>query len=259
MLSLSISIFSAVPSISIVVFSSVIPLSSEITCPPVKIAISSSIAFLRSPNPGALTAATFSEPLIRFTTKVPNASPSTSSAIIKRPLLDCATGSRIGINSFIDEIFFSQIKIIGSSISVIIFSVLVTKYGDKYPLSNCIPSTVFTSVSIPLASSTVMTPSFPTSFIDFAISAPMASSLLAEIVAICSILLLSEPTSFESFLRFATTSFTALSIPLLRSIGLAPAATFFKPAPIIACARTVAVVVPSPAISAVFDATSFTI
>ena len=52
---------------------------------------------------------------------------------------------------------------------------------------------------------------------------------------------------------------TALSIPLFKSIGLAPAATFFKPFDIIACANTVAEVVPSPARSFVFEATSLTI
>ena len=41
-------------------------------------------------------------------------------------------------------------------------------------------------------------------------------------------------------------------------IGLAPAAKFFIPALTIACARTVAVVVPSPATSLVFVATSLT-
>ena len=84
MLSLSIVTFSAVPSISIVVFSSLNPLSSEITVPPVRIAISSSIAFLLSPNPGALTAAIFKAPLSLFTTRVASASPSTSSAITRR-------------------------------------------------------------------------------------------------------------------------------------------------------------------------------
>ena len=87
-LSLSISIFSQVPNISRVAFSILKPLSSEITVPPVKIAISSSIAFLLSPNPGAFTAAIFSEPLILFTTKVANASPSTSSAIINNGFPD---------------------------------------------------------------------------------------------------------------------------------------------------------------------------
>ena len=66
------------------------------TCPPVRIAISSSIAFLLSPKPGALTAATFSPPLNLLTTSVARASPSISSAIIKRGLLDCATDSKIG-------------------------------------------------------------------------------------------------------------------------------------------------------------------
>ena len=88
MLSLSIVTFSAVPNISIVVFSKVKPLSSEITVPPVKIAISSSIAFLLSPNPGALTAAIFNEPLSLFTTRVARASPSMSSAIIRSGLPD---------------------------------------------------------------------------------------------------------------------------------------------------------------------------
>jgi hypothetical protein len=48
-------------------------------------------------------------------------------------------------------------------------------------------------------------------------------------------------------------------MPRLRSIGLAPAVTFFRPAVMMACARTVAVVVPSPATSEVLDATSLTI
>ena len=78
----------AVPSISTVTFSSLIPRSSEITCPPVKIAMSSSIAFLLSPKPGAFTAATFKPPRNLLTTNVARASPSMSSAIIKRALLD---------------------------------------------------------------------------------------------------------------------------------------------------------------------------
>ena len=63
-------------------FSSFIPKSSEITCPPVNIAMSSNIAFLLSPKPGALTATTFKPPLNLLTTKVASASPSTSSDII---------------------------------------------------------------------------------------------------------------------------------------------------------------------------------
>ena len=47
-------------------------------------AISSSIAFLLSPKPGALTAATLRDPLILLTTIVARASPSMSSAIINK-------------------------------------------------------------------------------------------------------------------------------------------------------------------------------
>ena len=87
-LSLTIVTVSAEPSISKEASSRENPLSSEITVPPVKIAISSSIALRLSPNPGALTAAILSPPLSLFTTKVANACPSTSSAIIKRGLPD---------------------------------------------------------------------------------------------------------------------------------------------------------------------------
>ena len=47
-------------------------------------------------------------------------------------------------------------------------------------------------------------------------------------------------------------------MPFLSDIGLAPAATFRSPSRTSAWARTVAVVVPSPAMSFVFVATSFT-
>src|SRR5438876_6187510 len=48
-------------------------------------------------------------------------------------------------------------------------------------------------------------------------------------------------------------------MPRLSPIGLAPAATFFEPSRTIDCASTVAVVVPSPAMSDVLLATSRTI
>src|SRR3989304_2566408 len=56
----------------------------------------------------------------------------------------------------------------------------------------------------------------------------------------------------------STTASTALSMPRFSAIGLAPAATIFRPLWIIACARMVAVVVPSPATSSVLVATSRT-
>src|SRR5207249_11288373 len=57
--------------------------------------------------------------------------------------------------------------------------------------------------------------------------------------------------SMEIFLSSSTTNSTASSMPRFSDIGLAPAVTDFRPSRKIACARTVAVVVPSPAISEV--------
>jgi hypothetical protein len=61
-------------------------MSSLITVPPVKIAISFKIAFLLSPKAGALTAHIFNPPLSLLRTKVAKASDSTSSHISKRGL-----------------------------------------------------------------------------------------------------------------------------------------------------------------------------
>src|SRR4029434_6435155 len=64
---------------------------------------------------------------------------------------------------------------------------------------------------------------------------------------------------FEMPLRSFTTASTAASMPRLRPMGLAPAVTFLRPSRKIAWASTVAVLVPSPATSEVFEATSRTI
>ena len=56
----------------------------------------------------------------------------------------------------------------------------------------------------------------------------------------------------------STASSTAASMPRLMAIGLAPAATMRRPSRTMACASRVAVVVPSPAMSLVLVATSFT-
>ena len=62
-----------------------------------------------------------------------------------------------------------------------IFSVSVTKYGDKYPLSNCIPQLLLQLFQFLLASSTVITPSFFLPYpLPSAISFPIELSLLAE-------------------------------------------------------------------------------
>src|SRR6058998_2222076 len=120
------------------------------------------------------------------------------------------------------------------------------------------PSTTSNWVSADFDSSTVMTPSLPTFSIASAIRLPIVLSLFEAIVATCAISFLSL-VDLEKVLRLATTASTAASMPRLRPIGLAPAVTFFRPSRKIACASTVAVVVPSPATSEVFDATSLTI
>src|SRR5215475_12778590 len=120
------------------------------------------------------------------------------------------------------------------------------------------PSTTSSSVSRLLASSTVITPSLPTFFIASAIILPIDLSPLAEMVPTWATSL--EPVIFLAWaLMFSTAASTARSMPRLRSIGFIPAATDFTPSRTIAWASTVAVVVPSPAMSLVFEATSRTI
>ena len=120
------------------------------------------------------------------------------------------------------------------------------------------PSTTSSSVSSDFASSTVITPSLPTFCIASAIILPISPSLLAEIVPTWAISSLVE-TFFERFSMSLTTASTARSMPRFKSIGFMPAATALAPSRTIACASTVAVVVPSPARSLVFEATSRTI
>ncbi len=172
----------AVPRCSKVAPSRSRPTSSEITVAPVRTAISSNIALRRSPNPGALHAETLTIPRRLLTTNVASASPSTSSAIINNGLPALATASSKGSNSRMLDIFLSTNKISGLSCSMLIFSWLLIKYGDRYPRSNCMPSTISSSFSKPLPSSTVITPSLPTLAIALAMMSPMSLSLFAEIV-----------------------------------------------------------------------------
>ena len=72
--------------------------------------------------------------------------------------------------------------------------------------------------------------------------------------AICCLVEISMAESFIS----ATTASTALSIPRRMAMGLAPAATLRRPSLTMTCASSVAVVVPSPTVSLVLVATSFT-
>ena len=74
------------PSMSTVTFSSLRPTSSLMTVAPVRMAMSWIMALRRSPKPGALTATDGKVPRILLTTRVASASPSTSSAMMTRPL-----------------------------------------------------------------------------------------------------------------------------------------------------------------------------
>ena len=100
----------------------------------------------------------------------------------------------------------------------------------------------------------MMTPSFDTFSIASATICPTSSSPeeTAATLAICSF-----PFTLLLIARIASTALSvAFFIPFLRTIGFAPASRFFIPSCTIACASTVAVVVPSPATSFVLEATS---
>ncbi len=114
------------------------------------------------------------------------------------------------------------------------------------------------SFSRPEPSSTVITPSLPTLFMALAMISPTCSSALAEIVPTCA-MATGSVHGVDSFSISTTMAATALSTPRFRSIGFMPAATDFKPSLRIDWVRTVAVVVPSPAASEVWEATSLTI
>ncbi|GJE12471.1 hypothetical protein FOHLNKBM_3520 [Methylobacterium longum] len=103
-----------------------------------------------------------------------------------------------------------------------------------------------------------MTPSLPTFCMAWAIIWPISVSPFDEIVPTWAI------SSDEATLRERspisfTTAATARSMPRFRSIGFIPAATYFTPSRTMEAASTVAVVVPSPAVSLDFEATSRTI
>ena len=118
------------PNCSIVTSFKFKPRSSVITVPPVKMAISSSCSLRRSPKPGALTATTLKVPRILFNTKVGNASPVMSSAMIKSERLCSTTDWSNGKMSWMLAIFLSVIKMYGLSRLASILSLSVTMYCD---------------------------------------------------------------------------------------------------------------------------------
>src|SRR3954468_10833382 len=105
-------------------------------------------------------------------------------------------------------------------------------------------------------SSMLTTPSLPTLSMASAMTSPISSSAaeMAATRAICSL----PAISVDCLPIESTISSTAASIPRLSASGLAPAATFFRPSRTMGWARTVGVVVPSPATALVAVATSRT-
>ncbi len=118
------------------------------------------------------------------------------------------------------------------------------------------PSVSSSSVPKVCDSSTVTTPSLPTLSMASAMSSPISVSAaeIDAVAAICSL----DSTSLAEDSSSAVMAATAFSMPFFREIGSAPAATLRRPSRTSAWARTVAVVVPSPATSSVFLATSLT-
>src|SRR5690349_15415281 len=115
------------------------------------------------------------------------------------------------------------------------------------------PSVRTSSVWVVEDSSMVMTPSLPTLPKASARSSP-TSSLWAEMAATLATWVPSTGRAFSS--RRAAMASTETSMPRLIWPGAAPAATLRRPSLTSAWARTVAVVVPSPATSLVLVATS---
>ena len=125
------------------------------------------------------------------------------------------------------------------------------------PFSTRRPSTKSTSMPGSADSSIVTTPSSPTRSSASAIASPIRSSSLAAIVAMWR--RSSRPTTGRALSPSAsTTRSVASSMPRRSSIGLAPSSIVRMPSRTIACASSVAVVVPSPVRSLVLSATSRT-
>mmetsp|Transcript_38678 Transcript_38678/g.116890 ORF Transcript_38678/g.116890 Transcript_38678/m.116890 type:complete len:241 (-) Transcript_38678:2-724(-) len=122
------------------------------------------------------------------------------------------------------------------------------------PRSNFMPSTTSSSCSMVLPSATVMVPSLPTRSKASATMPPILASPFAEIVATCRISSGLE-IGVAICSRSERTDLTAASMPRFRSMGFMPATTALVPSRRIARASTVDVVVPSPAMSLVFEAT----
>ena len=129
--------------------------------PPVRTAMSPSIALRRSPKPGALTAQTLSTPRSLLTTSAASASPSTSSAMISSgsasapPSRAAAQLAEVGDLLLVDQ---DQ----ASSSTAFSFVAFGDEVGRDVALVELHALDELEVVSSLLPSSTVMTPSLPT-------------------------------------------------------------------------------------------------
>jgi hypothetical protein len=103
----------------------------------------------------------------------------------------------------------------------------------------------------------VITPSLPTFSMASASRSPISVSLLLATAPTCAISFLLL-IWIDIFLSLSVMSSTHFSIPCFICKGFTPATTALRPSLKMASASTVAVVVPSPATSLVFEATSRT-
>mmetsp|Transcript_13991 Transcript_13991/g.55171 ORF Transcript_13991/g.55171 Transcript_13991/m.55171 type:complete len:424 (+) Transcript_13991:254-1525(+) len=244
----------AVPSCASSTSSSLSPRSSLTTFVLRRAARSAILSFLWLPKPGAFTAITLKLLRILFSTSVARASPSTFSAMITSVRLAWPTFSIKGRRAWPLEIFFSQMSTRGSSARAVFFLGSVMKAGEMKPWSKLMPWVTSSSSVRVLPSPMETVPSLPTSRKARASSLPASASLLAEIVATCSISS-SLLTSLVMFFNCPTMSLTARLMPRRRSMGFMPAATALQPSVKMARVSTVAVVVPSPAASLALFAT----
>ncbi len=86
------------------------PISSEITVPPVRTAMSPRLSFWRSPKPGALTARILMVPRSLLTARVASASPSRSPQMMTMFLETWRIFSRTGRISWTEESFLSVMR-----------------------------------------------------------------------------------------------------------------------------------------------------
>ena len=118
------------------------------------------------------------------------------------------------------------------------------------------PSVTETSVCRPCDSSTETTPFTPTASMASETMRPISGSREDTVATWATA---SEPdTGVAAARRYSTAAAEAFSMPLPMAMGLAPATTLRRPSRMSAWASTVAVVVPSPAMSLVLVATDLT-